>query len=465
MLADDTRVQFPVDFAWGVATASYQIEGAVTEGGRGESIWDKFSHTPGTTVGGATGDVACDHYHRYREDVALIRDLGVKCYRFSLAWPRLQEDGHGPLNPEGVAFYDRLIDELLVNGIRPWVTLYHWDLPQPLEDAGGWPARDTAYRFAEYASAVHDRFADRVADWTTLNEPWCSSFLGYGSGHHAPGRKEPAGAVRAAHHLMLAHGLAVEAMRTASPALRYGVTLNLFPVSAANESAEDADAARRVDGIVNRIFLDPLLRGAYPEDVLSDLAPVTDTSFISDGDLGHIAQPLDVLGVNYYRSLVVRAPRPGEVADANSPWVGSGDVVSVRTGRPTTEMGWEINAEGLHDVLTRVSREYDAPPLYITENGAAFHDVIGEDGLIHDTQRIGYLDGHIRAAHRAMSDGVGLSGYFVWSLMDNFEWAWGYTRRFGLTYIDYPTQRRIVKDSGRWYADVTAHNALPPTRQ
>lgn len=455
--ATDTGVlRFPDGFDWGVAAASYQIEGAVDQGGRGPSIWDTFTHTPGKTAKGETGDIACDHYHRYREDVALLRELNARVYRFSMAWPRLQPTGQGPLNPAGVAFYDRLIDELLGAGIRPWVTLYHWHLPQTLEDGGGWPERRTAYLFADYAAAVHARFADRVRDWTTLNEPWCSAFLGYASGHHAPGRQDRAAAVRAAHHLLLAHGLAVQAMRSARDDLRYGITLNLYPTFAATSSAADQEAARRVDGICNRIFLDPILRSRYPEDVLADLEPIAGLAHIEDGDDKQIGQPLDLLGVNYYSRHVVRAGtgRP------NAAWVGAERAEAVRTGLPVTAADWEIDPTGLYDILTRVAREYQSPPLYITENGAAFPDVIADDGGVHDEQRIAFLAGHFRAAHQVIRDGVDLRGYFVWSLMDNFEWAWGYDRRFGLAYVDYASQRRLVKDSGRWYANVSAANAL-----
>ena len=455
--ADTGAIRFPAGFDWGVATASYQIEGAADEDGRAPSIWDTFSHTPGRTANGETGDIACDHYRRYREDVALMRELNARVYRFSLAWPRLQPSGHGPLNPVGVAFYDRLIDELLGAGIRPWVTLYHWDLPQVLEDEGGWPERQTAYRFADYAAAVHARFADRVSDWTTLNEPWCSAFLGYAAGHHAPGRQEPAAAVRAAHHLMLAHGLAVQAMRAARDDLRYGITLNLYPTTAATASAADREAARQVDGICNRIFLDPILSGRYPRDVLADLGPIAGTGHIEDNDEKQIGQPLDLLGVNYYSRHVVRAISTDQ---PNAAWVGAGRAEAVRTGRPTTAAGWEIDPTGLYEILTRVAREYAAPPLYVTENGAAFPDVIAADGAVHDPQRIEFLDGHFREAHRAIQDGVDLRGYFVWSLMDNFEWAWGYARRFGLAYVDYATQRRLIKDSGRWYSRVSAANGL-----
>jgi beta-glucosidase len=450
---------FPDDFLWGTATASYQIEGGVAEGGRGPSIWDTFAHTPGAILGGDTGDVACDHYHRYREDVALMRDLGVGSYRFSLAWPRLQPQGRGPLHPGGVGFYDRLLDELHAAGIRPWVTLYHWDLPQALEDAGGWPVRDTAQRFAEYATAVHERFADRIGDWTTLNEPWCSAFLGYASGHHAPGRQDAAASVRAAHHLMLGHGLAVEAMRSARPDLRYGITLNLYPVTAASD--DPVDAARRVDGQSNRLFLDPILAGRYPADVLADIQPLAGADFIRDGDEKQIGMPLDVLGINYYSRHVVRAGRPGEDFERDAAWVLATDVEKLRTGAPRTEMGWEIDASGLYDVLTRVARDYDAPPLYVTENGAAFADVVDADGRVRDPQRVEYLDGHFRAAARAIADGVDLRGYFVWTLMDNFEWAWGFARRFGLVHVDHATQLRTVKDSGHWFAGVARANRLP----
>jgi beta-glucosidase len=458
--ADTGPIRFPQGFEWGTATASYQIEGAAGEDGRGRSIWDTFSHTPGRTANGETGDVACDHYHRYREDVALMRDLNAGVYRFSLAWPRLQPDGRGPLNEAGVAFYDRLVDELLGAGIRPWVTLYHWDLPQVLEDEGGWPERQTAQRFADYAAAVHARFADRVADWTTLNEPWCSAFLGYASGHHAPGRQDPAAAVRAAHHLMLGHGLAVQAMRAARGDLRYGITLNLHPSAPATASAGDQEAARRVDGVTNRIFLDPILAGRYPGDVLADLAPITGADHIRAGDEKQISQPLDLLGVNYYRRNIVRAIPAGEPGHPEAAMVGASDIELVRTGKPATAMGWEIDPTGLHDILTRISRDYASPPLYITENGAAFPDTVAADGAVHDPERIDYLDGHFRAAHRAIQDGVDLRGYFVWSLMDNFEWAWGYGRRFGLVYIDYGTGQRLVKDSGRWYSRVAAANGL-----
>lgn len=454
-------LRFPEGFAWGTATASYQIEGAVQEGGRSPSIWDTFSHTPGAVLNGDTGDVADDHYHRYPEDVAILAELGVTHYRFSLAWPRLQPDGRGRLNSQGVDFYRRLIDELLGRNIQPWVTLYHWDLPQALEDAGGWPVRDTAARFAEYAALAHDVLRDRVVNWTTHNEPWCSAFLGYANGHHAPGRREPAASLAAAHHLMLGHGLAVQAMRAQDPSSRLGITVNLYPVDPATDAPADVDAARRVDALSNRIFLDPLLRGQYPEDLRRDVASISDLAFIADGDEKVIGQPLDMLGVNYYSRHVVRASGSDQPSSPRAvAWVGSADVASVSRGLPTTEMGWEIDAQGLYDVLSRVHREYGPIPLYVTENGAAFADEVGPDGTVADPQRIDYLDSHFRVARRAIDDGVDLRGYFVWSLLDNFEWAWGFSKRFGLVHVDYQTQKRTLKDSARWFAQVTRNNGV-----
>jgi beta-glucosidase len=457
----DAALRFPEGFAWGTATASYQIEGAVREDGRSASIWDTYAHTPGAVLAGETGDVATDHYHRYREDVRLLSDLGVSHYRFSLAWPRLQPDGKGPLNSAGLDFYRRLVDQLLEQGIQPWVTLYHWDLPQALEDAGGWPERDTALRFADYAARVHEQLADRIGVWTTLNEPWCSAFVGYAEGRHAPGRTEPEAALRAAHHLLLGHGLAVTALRAQHRGSTLGITLNLYPVDAAGDAEQDVDAARRVDALANRAFLDPLFRGRYPEDLVRDVAAVTDLRHVQDGDLATIATPLDVLGVNYYSRHVVRARPAGVPPPERSPWVGSTHVQLVKRGLPTTEMGWEIDPDGLYEVLTRVAREYTPIPLYVTENGAAFDDRVGPDGQVADPDRVAYLARHLRAAHRAIAGGVDLRGYFAWSLLDNFEWAWGFSRRFGLYYVDYSTQQRIPKDSARFFARVTRDNGVP----
>ena len=454
-------LRFPEGFAWGTATASYQIEGGVREGGRSPSIWDTFSHTPGAVRNGDTGDVADDHYHRYAEDVAILAELGVTHYRFSLAWPRLQPDGRGRLNQQGVDFYRRLIDELLGRNIQPWITLYHWDLPQVLEDAGGWPVRDTASRFAEYAALTHEALRDRVEYWTTHNEPWCSAFLGYANGYHAPGRKEPAASLAAAHHLMLGHGLAVQAMRAQSATSKLGITLNLYPVDPATDAPADVDAARRVDALSNRIFLHPILRGQYPEDLRADVASISDLAFIAEGDEKVINEPLDMLGVNYYSRHVVRASGSDQPSSPRAvAWVGSADVESVSRGLPRTEMGWEIDAQGLYDVLSRVHRDYGPIPMYVTENGAAFADEVGPDGTVADPQRIDYLDSHFRVARRTIDDGIDLRGYFVWSLLDNFEWAWGFSKRFGLVYVDYETQVRTLKDSARWFSQVTRNNGL-----
>ncbi|MDG4785910.1 GH1 family beta-glucosidase [Micromonospora sp. WMMD1102] len=463
LLEGGGAADFPAGFVWGAATAAYQIEGAVHEGGRSASIWDTFSHTPGRVLHGHTGDVACDHYHRYRDDVKLMAELGLKAYRLSVAWPRIQPDGHGSGNAEGLDFYRRLTDELLEHGIEPWITLYHWDLPQAIEDAGGWPNRDTAARFAEYAELTVAALGDRVRHWITLNEPWCSAFLGYGSGVHAPGRTNPREAVRAAHHLMLGHGLATQAIRAARPEAEVGVTLNLYAVSPQTSSAGDADAARRIDGLANRIFLDPVLRGSYPTDVIADLASVTDFGHVREGDLATISTPMSFLGINYYSRHVVAAPIEGVEPEpywrAPSTWPGSEQVRFVTRGVPVTDMDWEIDAPGLVETLERVHREYPELPLYITENGSAFVDEVVDD-RIDDVDRLGYFDAHLRACHAAISAGVPLRGYFAWSLLDNYEWAWGYTKRFGMVYVDYDSQRRIPKSSARWYSEVVRRNGL-----
>jgi beta-glucosidase len=457
------ELQFPADFLWGAATAAYQIEGAATEDGRTASIWDTFSHTPGLVREGHTGDVACDHYHRFRDDVKLMADLGLKSYRFSIAWPRVQPGGSGPANQAGLDFYRRLVDELLAHDIEPWVTLYHWDLPQELEDAGGWPHRDTAARFADYAVLTHDALGDRVRYWTTLNEPWCSAFLGYGSGGHAPGRKDAAEAIRAAHHLMLGHGLAVQAMRANRPEHSYGVTLNLYAITPQTDSAADADAARRIDGLANRFFLNPILHREYPADLIADLSGITDFGHVHEGDLATIATPLDLLGINYYSRHVVAAPVPGSEPEpywrAPSTWPGSEDVRFVTRGVPVTDMNWEIDAPGLVEILQRVHREVPYLPLYVTENGAAFVDKV-VNGEVDDPDRVAYFDAHLRACHAVIRSGVPLRGYFAWSLLDNYEWAWGYTKRFGLVYVDYESQQRIPKSSARWYAEVIRRNGL-----
>lgn len=453
---ESVSLSFPTGFVWGAATASFQIEGSTTADGRTDSIWDEFCRRPGAVVNGDTGDPAADHYRRYGEDVDLMSSLGIGAYRFSVAWPRVRPDG-GAVNTAGLDFYDRLVDRLLAAGITPWATLYHWDLPQALEETGGWTSRDTAYRFAEYAGTVAERLADRVAGWMTLNEPWCSAFLGYGSGRHAPGVTSPTATVAAVHHLLLGHGLALERIRAVSPAPA-GITLNLFPVRAATSSAADEEAARRVDGLQNRVFLDPVLRGAYPADVLADLTPYGLPELIHDGDAEIIGAPVDLLGVNYYRALLVES---GPAGPEPTEWIGAGGVRFLTSGRPRTDMGWEVQPEGLEELLLALHRDHPDLPLYVTENGAAYPDVMTPAGAVVDVDRIEFLDGHLRAAHRAIAQGVDLRGYFYWSLLDNLEWAEGYAKRFGLVHVDFETQRRTPKESARWYADVIANNSLP----
>jgi beta-glucosidase len=444
------RFEFPKEFLWSAATASYQIEGAWNEDGKGESIWDRFSHTPGKVVNGDTGDVACDHYHRWADDIKLMREIGLKGYRFSISWPRVLPTGRGKFNPVGLEFYDRLVDDLLAAGIRPFVTLYHWDLPQALQEIGGWGNRDVAYWFADYATLVGRRLGDRVKHWITHNEPWVVAFLGYLMGHHAPGLTDPRLALQSSHHLLLSHGEAARALWDAGDEeTQVGITLNLSPIHPASESEADQAAARRQDGFLNRWFLDPLFRGAYPPDMLELYGD--QALQVAPGDMTRIHIPIDFLGVNYYtRSVVKDDPKADFLRTAQ---------VKVE-GPEYTEMGWEVYPQGLYELLTRIQNDYDPPALYITENGCAFDDKVSAEGRVDDERREAYLREHFIQAHRAIQDGVRLYGYFVWSLMDNFEWAWGYTRRFGITYVDYPTQRRILKRSGHWYSNVIAQNAV-----
>ncbi|WP_159941298.1 MULTISPECIES: GH1 family beta-glucosidase [unclassified Nocardiopsis] len=460
------RNDFPEGFLWGAATASFQIEGATTEGGRGPSIWDTFAKTPGKVLGGDTGDPADDHYHRYADDVALMSQLNLGAYRFSIAWPRIIPEGTGAVNQEGIDFYDRLVDTLLAAGIQPWATLYHWDLPQPLEDAGGWPHRDTAYRFRDYAQVVADALGDRVSNWMTVNEPWCSAFLGYQNGHHAPGHKDDAAALAAAHHLLLGHGLATEAIRSTGRPARVGLAHNQAVIRPHGPSAADARAARRADGVRNRIFTDPLLKGRYPADVIEDLAHISDFSFLVDGDLEITSAPMDFLGINYYTPEFVAASAkgldPALVSGEGGAWLGAEpEEVHVSQGLPVTHMGWEIDPTGMYDVIMRLAGESGGIDLYVTENGCAFEDTVTEDGEVNDTERIAYYEGHLRAAKEAVEAGAPLRGYFAWSLLDNFEWAWGYSRRFGLVHVDYETQKRTVKDSGHWYAELAKTGSFP----
>ena len=466
-LADTTRVTgacFPEGFLWGAATAAYQIEGAVHQDGRGASIWDTFCHTPGRIFHGDTGDIADDHYNHLATDLRLMADLGLKAYRFSVAWPRIQPSGRGPANQRGLDFYRRLVDGLQQLSITPVVTLYHWDLPQALELEGGWTSRQVVDRFAEYAGIVFDALGDRVPLWITLNEPWVSAWLGYGTGVHAPGIADRGKALAATHHLLLAHGRAIQAMRARGRAgARFGIALSLSPVRPATAGAMDVEAAHRVDGQVNRLFLDPIFHGRYPEDVVARHETVG-VDLRRDDDLATIATPVDFLGVNYYSCQTVAASTV-EQGEPGGRLADLGVVAVTPPGVQTTAMGWGIEPDGLRHLLITLDRQYTKVPLYITENGAAFHDYTDPEGGIDDVERIDFLESHLHAAHRSLEAGVNLKGYFVWSLLDNFEWAHGYSKRFGLIYVDYATLRRTPKASFRWYREVIARNRLPGDAQ
>jgi beta-glucosidase len=464
--------RFPPGFVFGAATAAFQIEGSTHVDGRTDSIWDAFARIPGAVVGGDTGDPACDHYRRYRDDVRLMADLGLQAYRFSTSWSRVRPDG-GPVNPAGLDFYSRLVDELLENGVQPWLTLYHWDLPQAIEEQGGWTVRSTAERFADYALSVHDVLGDRVRAWSTLNEPWCSAFVGYVSGEHAPGRQDPAAGVAAAHHLMLGHGLAVGELRARDASLNLGITLNLSVVDPVDpDDAGDREAVRRIDGQFNRIFLDPLFRGEYPADVLEDLAGSGLEDVIRPGDLSTISRPIDTLGVNYYHGEAVSA-HPAEHVSNNaapsvrplrSPFVNADSVHFHKRGLPVTAMDWEVQPEGLTRLLRRVHDEYTGPAgvaLAVTENGSAFADAVEPDGSIEDTERTRFLIDHLAATLDAIEEGIPVNGYFAWSLLDNFEWAWGYDKRFGIVRVDYDTQVRTPKRSALMLKRIVGDRALP----
>ena len=445
--------RFPPGFFWGAATSAYQIEGGVDLDGRSPSIWDTFCARPGAVDNGDDGSVACDHRRRMPDDVALMAELGLSAYRFSIAWPRVQPEGSGPVSQSGLDFYGRLIDDLLERGIEPFVTLYHWDLPQALEDAGGWPRRETALRFADYAAAVAAALGDRVLHWSTINEPWCASMLGYCSGVHAPGVVDAGAAVAAAHHLLLAHGKGVDALRGLLPDdANIGITLNPYPVVAAGSTDADRDIARRVDGVANRLWYDALLRGTYPDDVLDDFKAVSDLSHIRDGDLAEISVPLDEIGINYYRRHHVRFRRGESSAPPWSNWPGSPDVELVQPDAPVTAMGWAVEPDGLVEALLALVNNYDAPAIYIHENGAAYDDRPGPDGRVDDDDRTAFLARHVDACLQAVEAGVDLRGFFVWSLLDNFEWAHGYSRRFGLVRVEPDTLRRVPKSSALWFA-------------
>ena len=433
---------FPSDFAWGAATAAFQIEGATTVDGRGESIWDRFARTPGKVHNGDTGDPACEHYYRWREDLDLIASLGLRAYRFSVSWPRIQPDGRGPANQKGLDFYRRLLEGLRERGISPLVTLYHWDLPQALEDQGGWASRETAERFAEYAELVFDGLDGLVEDWTTHNEPWVISFLGYAFGTKAPGATDWPRALRASHHVLLSHGAVVRSFREAGRPGRIGITLNLTVARPGRDRDDDRAAAQRLDGHMNRWFLDPIFRGSYPQDMLDHYEQrFGPFEAVGDGDLQTIAQPLDFLGVNFYRPNVVLAHDDGSVLG----------IRDVPLDGDTTGMGWPVVPEALTELLVRVKGDYTELPLLITENGAAFEDRLNGAEVIEDPRRVAYIKGHLDAVEQAIAAGVDVRGYYVWSLLDNFEWEHGYSQRFGIVYVDFETQRRIPKRSALWY--------------
>jgi beta-glucosidase len=429
----DPTLRFPDDFVWGVATSSFQIEGAGIEDGKGESIWDRFCRRPGAIADASDGDIACDHYHRLDSDLDLIASLGVDAYRFSVSWPRVQPAGRGAWNPKGLDFYERLVDGLLARGVAPYLTLNHWDLPQALQDVGGWVARDTVHRFVDYARGMQRRLGDRVTALTTHNEPWVIAHLGHETGQFAPGVADRKVAAQVRHHLLLSHGLALQALRADGSRSALGLVLNLAPVQAATDDAADLAAARRLDGTLVRAYMDPLFGAGYPADVCADLG--ADAPQVEPGDMAAIATPMDFLGINYYSRNVASAGAPFDVR---------------ASGLPVTEMGWEVYPEGLTELLLRLHRDYPVPPLVVTENGGAFRDTL-VDGHVHDRERTSYIASHIAAVGAALQQGVPMAGYMVWSLMDNFEWTSGYARRFGIVHVDYATQQRTLKDSAHWY--------------
>ncbi|HEX3593993.1 MAG TPA: GH1 family beta-glucosidase [Polyangiaceae bacterium] len=446
-----TSIAFPKSFVWGAASAAYQIEGAYAEDGRGESIWDRFSHTPGKISDGSTGDVACDHYHRYPEDVAFMKELGLGAYRFSVAWPRVIPDGTGAVNQKGLDFYSRLVDALLEAGVTPWLTLYHWDLPAALADQGGWTNRDVAGWFAEYASVVGRALGDRVEHFMTLNEPQVFTIFGYLTGVHAPGTIDLPGYVLASHHTNLAHGRAVQALRAAARGAKVGIVEQVFPIHPLSTSDADRAAAWRVDGLFNRWFLDPILKGSYPEDLTSLLSFLP--SPVLPGDLETIRQPMDFLGVNHYTRQFARH-------DPSLPlFEFLVDLDHREPGSEYTEMAWEIHPPSFGEILARLRTDYGNPLVYVTENGAATHETV-EGNAVHDPARRSYLKSYLAELHGQLGKGSRIGGYFVWSLTDNFEWAFGYGKHFGLIRVDYETQARTPKDSARWYASVIQKNGF-----
>jgi beta-glucosidase len=443
----NNRFALPADFLWGAATSAFQIEGSPSADGRLPSIWDDFARIPGAVEGADTGEVACDSYRRWPEDLALLRQLGVRSYRFSIAWPRIQPTGRGPANVAGLDHYDQMVDDLLEAGIRPFTTLYHWDLPSALQHSGGWTSRETSYRFAEYAAIVAERLGDRVSDWVTLNEPLCSAWIGHMEGRMAPGIRDLRCAVHASHHLLLAHGLAVQALRsvaTTTPSV--GIVNNLSPCEPATDTAADIEAAMRADGHTNRWWLDPLVGRGYPVDMV-ELYGIELP--VMHGDMETIATPLDFFGLNYYfRQKIAAEPRVATLGFRQVPVEGA----------TTTALGWEVHPAGLTEMLLRLTKDYDAPALYVTESGSAWTDEPDANGYVADHQRTAYLLDHVDAVADAVGQGAPVQGYFAWTLLDNFEWAYGYRPRFGLAYVDYATQRRVLKLSGKTYRDLIDRN-------
>lgn len=442
---------FPENFLWGAATAAYQIEGAWNEDGKGESIWDRFCRRPGNVLNGDHGDVACDHYHRWAEDLALIKHIGLQGYRFSIAWPRILPTGRGAVNAQGLAFYDKLVDELLAAGIRPNATLNHWDYPQALQDAGGWPHRDSAAWFADYARVMFEKLGDRVAFWSTHNEPWCTAFLGYGNGHHAPGLCDTTAAYQTVHSLLRAHGLAVQAFRASGAKGQIGIVINPQHYVAASESELDRAARERAYANGVSLFLDPIFKGHYPAHLMEWIGPHAPR--VEAGDMETICQPIDFLGVNYYMTDRVAHNVDGGVLKTRSELISE-------AGWGRTTMDWGVAPSGLTAMLTDIAAKYGNPAIYVTENGCAFPETPDANGAFADHARIAYLRQHFLAAHAAIQAGVNLRGYYVWSLMDNFEWAWGYHRRFGLVHVDYATLKRTPKLSAQWYSQVIQHNGV-----
>jgi beta-glucosidase len=454
-------IEFPDGFLWGAATASYQIEGAAREGGRGKSVWDTFSHTEGKVAKGHTGDVACDHYHRVDADVAMMAELGMQTYRFSIAWSRVMPEGRGKVNSEGLRWYHRLVELLLEHDIVPCPTLFHWDLPQGLEDIGGFRNRDTVSWFGDYAALMAKELGDKVTMWSTFNEPWCYAYLGHAAGYHAPGLMDPKAAVTVAHHEQLAHGVALQAMRAERDGLQLGVVFNPSPVRSEGSPPAPADQIERVDAIHNRWWFDSVLKGSYPQDLLDAYGPLAEA--IQPGDLEHIAQPLDWIGINYYFDILLRGLGSGDDATNRMRAYPTVTGVTQTETRPVhTDMGWPITPEGFTDLLVRLKNDYpNLPPLYITENGCAYDDPVVA-GRCADPRRIEYLDLHLRVVKDAIDEGVDVRGYYQWSLMDNFEWALGYDKRFGLVHVDFDTLERTPRDSAFWFREVIKRNGLAP---